>query len=361
MNVKYTVITYDKVSDTFSISEDDDDDASEDNKEEKEVEELCHDLFKDFAATRENKRAKKSNEVMIGATSTKHEALEKVASDEALEKLVLYVISCGGKRDSLEGWSARRYRSGQWRYYSKEGKRFPSRPEVARWLELPGAPMLVQRTIENIASPEECKEALENLASYVVLCGGKRDLLEGWSARRYPSGIWYYCSKEGKSFTSRAKVARWFKLPGAPKVEKRTSTEPERQDEALARLALYVISCGGKRDSLEGWSARRNTSGQWNYYSEEGHWFTSHPEVARWLELPGALVQRTIENIASPEECKEALENLASYVISRGGKRDSLEGWSARRDTSRIWRYSKKGNIWFKCRPDVARWLNLPG
>ena len=31
MNVKYTVITYDKVSDTFSISEDDDN-ASEDNK-----------------------------------------------------------------------------------------------------------------------------------------------------------------------------------------------------------------------------------------------------------------------------------------------------------------------------------------
>ncbi|GMI24351.1 hypothetical protein TrCOL_g3985 [Triparma columacea] len=48
MNVKYTVITYDIVSDTFSISEDDDDDdddddASEDNKEEEEVEELCHD------------------------------------------------------------------------------------------------------------------------------------------------------------------------------------------------------------------------------------------------------------------------------------------------------------------------------
>ena len=137
------------------------------------------------------------------------------------------------------------------------------------------------------------------------------------------------------------------------RAKKSPSTEPKRQDEALARLALYVISCGGKRDSLEGWSAGRNKSGKWNYFSKEGNWFTSHREVGRWLELPGALVQRTIENIASPEECKEALENLASYVISRGGKRDSLEGWSARRDTSRIWRYSKKGNIRFKCRPVV--------
>ncbi|GMI31649.1 hypothetical protein TrCOL_g1872 [Triparma columacea] len=56
--------------------------SSEDNKEEEEVEELCHDLFKDFAPTRKKKRARKSNEIMIGATSTKHEALEKVASDE---------------------------------------------------------------------------------------------------------------------------------------------------------------------------------------------------------------------------------------------------------------------------------------
>jgi hypothetical protein len=73
MNVKYTVITYDKVSDTFSISEDDDD-TSEDNKEDEEEEELCHDLFNDLAATRENKRAKKSNEksneIPTGATSS---------------------------------------------------------------------------------------------------------------------------------------------------------------------------------------------------------------------------------------------------------------------------------------------------
>ena len=92
MNLKYTVITYDNVSDTFSISEDDDD-ASEDNKEDEEVEELCHDLIKDFAPTRKNKRAEKSieksNEIPIGATSTespeKHTLglypLEKFACD----------------------------------------------------------------------------------------------------------------------------------------------------------------------------------------------------------------------------------------------------------------------------------------
>jgi hypothetical protein len=327
--------------------------------------------------------------------------IENIASPEeckeALEKLALFVISCGGTRDLLEGWSARRNSSGTcWLYYSKEGERFQSRPEVARWLKLPGAPMLVQRTIENIASPEECKEALEKLASYIVLCGGTRDLLEGWSARRYGSGAWHYVSKEGEKFHTRPDVARWLELPGAPKVVQRTSTERQeslrsslrsyealeklrsealeklrsdealeklRSDEALEKLVLYVISCGGKRDSLEGWSARRNTQEMWNYYSEEGMKFLSRRKVARWLELPDApMQQRTLANIASPEECKEALENLVLYVISCGGKRDLLEGWSARRDTSRIWHYySKKGNIWFKCRPDVARWLNLPG
>ncbi|GMI35217.1 hypothetical protein TrCOL_g1733 [Triparma columacea] len=391
MNVKYTVITYDNVSDTFSISEDTDDNASEDNKEEEEVEELCHDLFMDFAPTRKNKRAKKSNEITIGATSTKRQKspeklaygpLEKLVY-EALEKLVSYVISCGGKRDLLEGWSARRYPSGVWTYYSKEGTKFRSRREVARWLKLALEKVASDETLEKVASDEALEtvasdealgkvasdEALEKLVLYVISCGGKRDSLEGWSARCTLSGAWHYYSKEGTKFLSRREVARRLKLPGAPMLVQRTIeniASPEECKEALEKLASFVVLCGGTRDLVNGWSARRYPSGVWTYCSKEGNWFISRPEVARWLELPGApmlvlTVQRTIENIASPEECREALEKLVSYVVLCGGKRDLLEGWSTRRDTSRKWFYfSKKGN-WFKCRPDVARWLNLPG
>ena len=138
MNVKYTVITYDNVSDTFSISEDDNN-ASEDNQEEEEVEELCHDLFKDFAPTQKYKRAKKSNDIPIGATSTKR-LMAFYGCKEKLEELASYVVLCGGKRDLLEGWSATYNTSKRWHYESKTGTRFKSRPEVARWLNLPDEP-----------------------------------------------------------------------------------------------------------------------------------------------------------------------------------------------------------------------------
>jgi hypothetical protein len=101
---------------------------------------LCHDLFKDFAPTRENKRAEKSNEksneesneIPTGATSTERQ--------EALQELASYVVLCGGTRDLLEGWSARRATSKKWHYYSKNGQRFASLPDVARWLNFPCAP-----------------------------------------------------------------------------------------------------------------------------------------------------------------------------------------------------------------------------
>jgi hypothetical protein len=281
--------------------------SAHDKEEEEEVEELCHDLFKDFTPTRENKSAEKSNEIPIGAMSTKHEALEKVASDEALgkvasdealEKLVLYVISCGGKRDSLEGWSARRYRSGTWRFLSKEGIGFTSRPKVAHWLNLSGAPKVEQRTIENIASHEECKEKLEELASYVVLCGGKRDLLEGWSTRRDTSRKWRYSSKKGNIwFKCRPDVARWLELPGAPILDPRTNeniASPEECKEALEKLVSYIVLCGGTRDLLEGWSTRR--AKKWRFLSKEGMIFQSRPDVARWLNLPCAPDGRTKES-----------------------------------------------------------------
>ena len=89
--------------------------------------------------------------------------------------------------------------------------------------------------------------------------------------------------------------------------------------EALQELASYVVLCGGTRDLVNGWSATRHLSGgwSWTYCSKEGNWFISRPDVARWLQLPGAPVQQRIhENTASPEECKEYLEKLATYVIS---------------------------------------------
>ncbi|GMI37415.1 hypothetical protein TrCOL_g11729 [Triparma columacea] len=232
MNVKYTVITYDKVSDTFSISEDDDDNASEDNKEEEEVEELCHDLFKDFAPTRKNERAEKSNEksneIPTGATSTERQ--------EALQELASYVVLCGGTRNLLDGWSARRYSSGAWYCVSKEGESFTSRAKVARWFKLPGAPKVEQSRKRKLTP----YDALEELASYVVLCGGERDLLEGWSARQDTSKIWHYESKTGTRFHSRPKIARWLELPGAPMLVQRTSkniASVQQQQQSVRRLS----------------------------------------------------------------------------------------------------------------------------
>jgi hypothetical protein len=247
--------------------------------------------------TQEKKSAKKSNGITKGATSRKRqESPEKIAHGpleklvyEALEKLALFVISCGGKRDLLEGWSARRNTSGGWLYYSKEGTLFQSRPEVARRLNLPGAPKAEQRKFAS-------DEPLEKLASYLVSCGGTRDLADGWSAKRV-SGQWHYYPKEGtKFFESRADVARWLKLPGVSKLEQRTIENTASQEECnayLEKLVTYVISCGGKRDSLEGWSARRYGSGTWGFVSKEGIGFKCRPDVARWLNLPGApAVQR---------------------------------------------------------------------
>jgi hypothetical protein len=252
------------VSDTFSTSEDDDDTSDTKSPE----------------------------------TVASDEALGKVASDEALEKLVLYVISCGGKRDSLEGWSATHSwhgNSGKWLYVSKEGEKLYTRPQVARRLKLPGAPKVGQSRPRTLTS----SEALQELASYVVSCGGTRDLVNGWSARRYSttnsttkSETWHYLnSKEGQWFASRPEVARWLELPGAPMLEQRIEeniASPEECKEALEKLACYCVLCGGKRDLLEGWSARRDKSKDWHYYTKNGTSFKSRPDVARWLNLPGA-------------------------------------------------------------------------
>jgi hypothetical protein len=147
-----------------------------------------------------------------------------------------------------------------------------------------------------VCTKVDCKEKLEELASYVVLCGGTRDLVNGWSAKHDASKQrWtYYSNERTKCFESRSAVARWLKLFGVPKLGRVTGqrtieniASPEECEEALEKLVSYVVLCGGKRDLLEGWSTRRNTSKSWHYESKQGNRFQSRPEVARWLNLLG--------------------------------------------------------------------------
>ena len=68
---------------------------------------------------------------------------EKLESDEALEKLASYVISCGGKRDSLEGWSATHSwhgNSGKWALRFKGGREVLYSPPSCSLSQAPWCP-----------------------------------------------------------------------------------------------------------------------------------------------------------------------------------------------------------------------------
>jgi hypothetical protein len=209
----------------------------------------------------------------------------------------LYVVKCGGERNRVKGWKASRRSSGDWAYYTEQGKRFESRAAAVRWLKLPGAPAVGHanpvRPRTNIASSKECKDALERLASYVVECGGKRSRVKGWKASRMPSGFWCYYTVKGRNrFDTRPAVARWLKLPGAPAVGQanrgpaRTNIASVKEcKDALERLASYVVERGGSRNRVKGWEASRNTSRIWSYHTEKGKRFDGRPAVARHFNL----------------------------------------------------------------------------
>jgi hypothetical protein len=223
----------------------------------------------------------------------------------------------------------------------------------------------------NVGSAKECQDALEKLAAYVVQCGGKRNLLVGWQACRFPSGHWVYHTANGNRFQSRADVARWLKLPRAPAFWKPSSTvtniaSVEECDDALERLASYVVQCGGHRRLIRGWRALRIPSGCWSFHTNTGNRFENRPAVARWLKLPGApLVGQagghSITNIASARECEDALRKLASYIVECGGFRHLVSGWKSSRMPSGCWSYHTEKGHRFQSRAAVARHLKLPG
>jgi hypothetical protein len=154
-----------------------------------------------------------------------------------------------------------------------------------------------KRKRTNIASAKQCEDQLENLASYVVECGGKRNRVKGWKASRMPSGRWSYHSETGNRFNSRPDVARWLKLPGALAVGQgrlTTNTSPaKKREDALERLASYVVECGGKRNRVKGWKASRVPSGNWYYLTEKGKRIEGRSAVARHLNLLDAPAVQT--------------------------------------------------------------------
>ena len=80
--------------------------------------------------------------------------------------------------------------------------------------------------VEKKAMVEE--DALERLASYVVECGGNRNCVKGWKARRRPSGIWCYHTETGKRIESCPAAARHLNLPTTTK-RKRTGTSNSKR------------------------------------------------------------------------------------------------------------------------------------
>ncbi|GMI46831.1 hypothetical protein TrCOL_g11925 [Triparma columacea] len=83
-----------------------------------------------------------------------------------------------------------------------------SRPDTSATSGGSSAKKKAKKKGNNSASLRECLEELEMLATYVIERGGKRDLLEGWTAGRLTSGSWYFTSPKGRRFHSPAGVAR---------------------------------------------------------------------------------------------------------------------------------------------------------
>ena len=215
---------------TFTANRSDYDDGS---LEEAELSPPQHTLFGNFTRREEQCEQRdtkylKTIEAWGPLTEGEEEGEEEEGEEEdssieckdALEGLFSVIIRCGGRRDQLKGWKVEWKGSPGRFYYYKEGKghSFSSRTEVARWLELPGAPAVGQYLLDNIASAKECEDALERLASYVIKCGGRREQVKGWEARRLPSGgrPWVYYSERGERFNSRSNIARYFKLLSTP-------------------------------------------------------------------------------------------------------------------------------------------------
>ena len=310
-------------------------------------------------------------------------ARKNAATDDsvvALEKLASDVVEWGGGRHQIERWRAYRFKSGGWYYLSESGKRFNTRPDVGRWLKLPGvkypskAPQITARMTvvtketpknPNTASPKLCLEALEWLASYVVQCGGSRSLINGWTARRNKSGCWCYFTDIGKRLTNRPEVARWLKLPGAPTAGMGlplTNIGSAKECKVkLRELASYVKKCGGGRNQVRDWEAYQITSGAWCYRTDKDIRFGSRTDVVRWLELPGApaVGMASSVNIASEQECQDALKKLALYVVECGGKKSLVKGWTIRRNNSGNWHYYTNDGKYFNSRRNVARHFDL--
>ncbi|GMH66589.1 hypothetical protein TrRE_jg7156 [Triparma retinervis] len=270
-------------------------------------------------------------------------------------KLSDYVVECGGTKELVDGWRAERYRS-QMKYYTEEGKIFKSLPAVARHLKLPRAPKVREK---NPRIPEALDSAgFARLSDYVVVCGGTKELVDGWTAERDKRNITIYYTEEGTRFESLPAVARHLKLPRAPNTRKANTTASSSPAEVIEKLSDFLVECGGENNLVKFWSARRDKSTHWLYFSDQGNRFSNRLEVARHFALP--YIPQSTTKPTTPDE---VLAKLSDYLIDRGMKRElasnALVGWSATKH-GKYWRFYSAENKYYKNRTDVKRHLLDP-
>ena len=273
---------------------------------------------------------------------------------QALSLLGAHLESGGGAASMVEGWSAsagppRTHGSRQdLTFFSPCGKSFRSKAEVARFLGMEIiAPAKQKRTLASSDSVDAV-QALSLLGSHLASCGGAASMVEGWSVgvgppRDLGSGLGSrqdltYFSLCGKSFRSKAEVARFLGLGFAPAKQNRTvasSTSAEAK-QVLVNLGAHLESCGGAATMVEGWSVgigppRAHGSRQdATFFSPCGKSFRSKAEVARFLGMemaPPGKQNRTVASATSAEAVR-ALGLLGAHLESCGGAATMVEGWS---------------------------------
>jgi hypothetical protein len=273
---------------------------------------------------------------VTGATSTSSAAVQ------ALGLLISHLESCGGAASMVEGWNVgvgppRANGSRQdLTFFSPCGKSCRSKMEVARFLGL--EVMVAARQNRTFASPSsaEAVQALGLLSSHLETCGGTASMVEGWSVGVGPPRAHgsrqdlTFSSPCGKTFRSKAEVARFLGLEVVPARKSRTFASSSSSAEAVQALRLlssHLESCGGEASMVEGWNVgvgpprpvigqgRARARQDLTFFSPCGKAFRSKAEVARYLGLEsGAPLQASSKRARRLKQPADHLRSQALWV-----------------------------------------------
>ena len=284
-------------------------------------------------------------EVMVAAKQRQHSTVASSSSAEAVQALGLLIShleSCGGAASMVEGWNVgvgppRANGSRQdLTFFSPCGKSFRSKMEVARFLGL--EVMVAARQNRTFASPNsaEAVQALGLLSSHLETCGGTASMVEGWSVGVGPPRAHgsrqdlTFSSPCGKTFRSKAEVARFLGLEVVPARKSRTFASSPSSAEAVQALGLlssHLESCGGEASMVEGWNVgvgpprpvigqgRSRARQDLTFFSPCGKAFRSKAEVARYLGLEsGAPLQASSKRARRLKQPADHLRSQALWV-----------------------------------------------